>query len=110
MTKNVAVTSGMVKGARTGNMSDAEVSWRLEIIKKLKNERDEIIAQIETLQDEVKAEMTVRGVDELRIGAFKAIWKLQEPRMFDTAAFKVDHGDLYEQYRRPSPRRPFDVK
>ena len=95
---------------RKYGMSDADVLWRMELIRTLENQQKELADQIESLKDEVKAEMTLRDVDELPIGILRAVWKVQEPRIFDTQAFKADYADLYEQYRRPSPRRPFSVK
>ena len=91
-------------------MSDADVMWRLEIIKKLEFQQKELEAQIETLKDEVKDEMTARGVEELTVGAFRAIWKSQTARVFDSQAFKADNAALYEQYKRPVARRPFLIK
>ena len=94
----------------TSGMSDADVLWRLEIIKRLEFQQKELVAQIETLKDEVKSEMTARGVDDLTLGALRVVWKSQTARVFDSQAFKADYADLYEQYKRPVARRPFSIR
>lgn len=101
MVSNAVVSRGM---------SDADFKWRLECIKRLEFQQKELEAQIETLKDEVKEEMKARGVEELTVGAFKAVWKSQTARVFDSQAFRADHTALYEQYRRPVERRPFSIR
>lgn len=39
-----------------------------------------------------------------------ATWKHQEPMLFNQSTFKEAHPALYEQFKRPSPRRVFQVK
>lgn len=61
--------------------------------------QEELKAQIETLQDEVKAYMTETGTDEV-IGANgeKATWRGVISNRFDSTAFKKDFLDIYKEY------------
>ena len=61
--------------------------------------QDELKAQIEALQDEVKAYMTETGTDEV-IGANgeKATWRGVISNRFDSTAFKKDFLNIYKKY------------
>mgnify|MGYP007122048500 CR=1 FL=1 len=61
--------------------------------------QEELKAQIEALQDEVKAYMTETGTDEV-IGANgeKATWRGVISNRFDSTAFKKDFLDIYKEY------------
>ena len=61
--------------------------------------QEELKAQIEALQDEVKAYMTETGTDEV-IGANgeKATWRGVISNRFDSTAFKKDFLNIYTKY------------
>ncbi len=77
-------------------MSTREITAKVKKIKELQIKADELSAQIESLKDEVKAEMTSQGVEELTAGAFKVSYKPVNQTRFDTAKFKSLHADIYE--------------
>lgn len=80
---------------------------RLAEIKKLKAEIDELQELVDTLTDEVKAEMG--DTDTLVVGPFKIVWKPVIQNRFDSKAFQMDFPDIYEEYKRPSMSRPFKI-
>ena len=61
--------------------------------------QEELKAQIEALQDEVKLYMTETGQDEV-IGenGEKATWRGVISNRFDSTAFKKDFLDIYKEY------------
>ena len=69
---------------------------------------EELKAQIEALQDEVKAYMTETGTDEV-IGANgeKATWRGVISNRFDSTAFKKDFLDIYKEYTRKTEYKRF---
>jgi len=74
-----------------------------EVMAELKNYmdmKDELQAEIEALQDQVKSYMTEAGVDEV-IGANgeKATWRNVVSNRFDSTAFKKSEwGELYKEF------------
>lgn len=74
-----------------------------EVMAELKNYmdmKDELQAEIEALQDQVKSYMTDNGVDEV-IGANgeKATWRSVVSNRFDSTAFKKSEwGELYKEF------------
>lgn len=69
---------------------------------------DELKLQIEDLQDQVKAYMTEKGVDEV-IGenGEKATWRGVISNRFDSTAFKKDFLDIYKEYTKRTEYKRF---
>jgi predicted phage-related endonuclease len=90
-------------------MGQQELTLVIRELKELKAYREELDAEIEAKEMIVKAEMDAQGVEELRVGIFKVIWKTITSRRFDGMAFQATHKDLYEQYVKPSTSRRFSI-
>lgn len=88
-------------------MSKQEITAKVKKIKALQLKADELDAEIESLKDEVKAEMTAQNVDEMIVDVFKVSYKDVTTNRFDTTAFKKTHEDLYNQYTKPSTYKRF---
>lgn len=66
--------------------------------------KEELTAQIEALQDQIKAYMNENGIDEI-IGenGEKATWRSVVSNRFDSASFrKSEWGELYKEFCRRS--------
>ena len=61
----------------------------------------------EELEKEIKTIMETEGIDTLIGDEHKVIYKEEIQNRFDSTAFKKDHADLYEAYKKPNSRRPF---
>lgn len=70
---------------------------------------EEISTEIETIKDEIKAEMTASNTDTLHGDDFKVTWKDIISTRFDTTAFKKDHADLYAEYSKTTNSKRFLV-
>ena len=70
--------------------------------------QEELKAQIEALQDEVKLYMTETGQDEV-IGenGEKATWRGVISNSFDSTAFKKDFLDIYKEYTKRTEYKRF---
>ena len=70
--------------------------------------KEELTAQIEALQDQVKAYMTETGVDEV-IGenGEKATFRSVISNRFDSTAFKKDFLDIYKEYTKRTEYKRF---
>lgn len=90
-------------------MSTHEITAKVQELRELRRMADELNAEIEAIQDSIKAEMVAREVDELSGSDYKISWKLVNTRRFDSKAFKANHGDLYEQYLTETATRRFTI-
>lgn len=90
-------------------MSTHELDGKIKELRELKHMADELNAEIETIQDDIKTEMSKREVDELAGSDWKVTWKLIKSRRFDSKAFKATHGELYDQYCSETASRRFTV-
>ena len=88
-------------------MSTHEMDNRIKELRELRRMADEIAAEIETLQDAIKSEMTARNTDTLTGTDWKITWKAVTSKRFDSAAFKKTHGELYEQYTKETTSKRF---
>ena len=78
-------------------------------MKELKAMLEEIEAEIDTIEDEIKAEMTARNTEEMSVDVYKVRWTKVTSSRFDTSAFKKTHAELYNQYTKQTETRRFCV-
>ena len=90
-------------------MSINEITSKIENIKTLQAMIDELTAEMEAAKDEVKAEMTAQGVEEMTVSCFKVRYKEVTANRFDSTAFKKTHADLYEQYCKQTISKRFSI-
>ncbi len=90
-------------------MSTTEITSKVENIKTLQAMIDELTAEMEAAKDEVKAEITARGVDEMTVSCFKVRYKDVTSSRFDSTAFKQTHSELYEQYCKKTVSKRFSI-
>lgn len=90
-------------------MSKQELTNRVQELKELKMMAKELEAEISTIEDEIKAEMTARDTSEIMLDMFKISWKEVVSNRFDSKAFKATHAELYSQYTKPVTTKRFLV-
>ncbi len=90
-------------------MSTIELTTKVETIKTLQAMIDELTAEMESAKDELKAEMTARGVEEMTVSCFKLRYKEVKSSRFDSTAFKKTHADLYAQYSKETVSKRFSI-
>lgn len=78
-------------------------------LRELRRMADELAAEIDTIQDAIKAEMTAAGVDVLTGSDWKAVWKPITTSRIDTTALKKALPDLAAQFTKTSTVRRFSV-
>lgn len=88
-------------------MSTKEMNSKIKELRELRRMAEELAAEIETIQDEIKSEMTAKNTDSLIGDDWKVTYKTVESSCFDTAAFKKTHTELYEQYTKKTISRRF---
>lgn len=69
---------------------------------------EELKAIIKEQEDAIKAQMVAEGKTEYVGTEHKASYKEVISNKFSSSAFKADHADMYEAYKRPSKSMRFD--
>jgi predicted phage-related endonuclease len=90
-------------------MVQVEIEEKVKTLKEYKLLAEDLQAQITSIEDDIKAEMTAREVDELVAGPFKIRWTKLISNRFDTTAFKSAHKDIYDLFTKPQESRRFSV-
>ena len=90
-------------------MGIREIEQKAKRVKLLRNKQEELQAEIDQLEADLKADMEHRGVEELRAGPFTVIWKIMHSSRFDSRRCKAENPDLYRMYTISSSYRKFSV-
>lgn len=78
-------------------------------LKELKAMAEELAAEIAAIEDDIKAEMTERSVEEMTVDVYKIRWTKVLSSRFDTSAFKKTMPELAQQFTRQSESRRFSI-
>ena len=79
-------------------MSINDITEKIRKLKEAQAFAAEIAAEIETLQDEIKAEMTTRNTDTLQADIFTVRWTTVKSLRLDSKALKAEQPELYARY------------
>lgn len=90
-------------------MISKNLDSQIHELRELRRMADELAAEIDTIQDAIKAEMTAAGVDVLTGSDWKAVWKPVTSSRIDTTALKKALPDLAAQFTKTSTVRRFSV-
>lgn len=82
---------------------------KIRSLKELEKLISEAQEELDSIKDELKAEMTNRNTEELDVDIFKIRYKTVKSNRFDTTAFKITHKELYDQYVKQTESRRFTV-
>ena len=90
-------------------MSTNELSAKIKELRELRRMADELAAEIESIQDSIKVEMTARAVDELIGADWKITYKSVTSSCLDSAALKKALPDVAAQFTKSTTSRRFCV-
>ncbi len=90
-------------------MSTMDLLAKVRSLKELEALISDAQAELDSIKDELKAEMTNRSTEEIDVDVFKIRYKTVTSSRFDTAAFKSAHKELYNQYVKQTKSRRFTV-
>lgn len=91
-------------------MSNNEMVNKVRELKELMVMAEDIAAEIAALQDEIKADMAVKGVDEITVDVFKIRWQTVTTKRFDKKSMIQMFGeDCYNGFCKPVTSRRFTV-
>lgn len=87
------------------DMMDAKVKE----LRELKRMQEELAAEIEAIQDELKAHMDTHGMDTLLGFDWKVTWKPVTSSRLDTTALKKELPDIAARFMKQTTTRRFCV-
>lgn len=88
-------------------MSAHEMSSKVKELRELKRMQEELAAEIESVQDAIKAEMTARNTDTLNGDDYKITWKEITSTRLDTSALKNALPEVAARFTKQSSTRRF---
>ena len=91
-------------------MATNEIISKLNELAELRKMAEDLNAEIEAIQDEIKAHMAENDTDTITAGAFKVTWTAFTSSRFDSTRFKKDHADLAAAYTKTTTTRRFRVR
>ena len=90
-------------------MSIYEIDAKVKELKELRDMEAEVKSSIAAIEDSLKAEMLAKNTDVLSGKAYLITWKTIITNRFDSAAFKLTHADLFNQFSRSTTTRRFVI-
>ena len=90
-------------------MATNELIAKLNELSELRRMAEELNAEIEGVQDAIKAHMTAIDADTLTGADYKITWKAVTSSRFDSTAFKKAMPELAERFTKSSTSRRFTV-
>lgn len=90
-------------------MSKQEIESRVQELRELRRMAEELAAEIDSIQDTIKAHMDAEGVDTISGTDWKVTYKAVTSSRLDTAALKKALPDLAQQFTKTTTARRFCV-
>ena len=90
-------------------MSINEMDSKIKELRELRRMADELAAEMETIQDSIKAHMDAVGVDTINGTDWKVTNKTVTSSRLDTNALKKALPDLAQQFTRTTTARRFCI-
>lgn len=88
-------------------MSTDTMNARVQELRELRRMQDELAAEIEAIQDELKGHMDAHGMDTLLGLDWKITWKAVTSSRLDTAALKKALPDVAERFMKTTTTHRF---
>lgn len=90
-------------------MDTKQIEKKAQELKELKAMAQELSAEINAIESEIKAEMDKREVLTIQAGIFNIKYTPVTSSRFDTERFKKTMPEIYRQFIKPSSVRRFTV-
>ena len=90
-------------------MSTHEMESKVKELRELRRMAEELNAEIEALQDSIKAEMTARSTEELTGSDWRITWKAVTSSRLDTTALKKELPEIAARFLLKTTTRRFCV-
>lgn len=88
-------------------MSVDKMNEKVQVLRELRRMQDELTAEIEAIQDELKAHMDTHGMDTLLGLDWKVTWKAVTSNRLDSTALKKELPDIAARFMKQTTARRF---
>ncbi len=88
-------------------MSVIEMDGKIKELRELRRMAEELQAEIDSLQDTIKAEMTARNVDTLAGTDWRVTWKNVVSNRLDSSALKKELPEIAARFMKQNTVRRF---
>ncbi len=88
-------------------MSTIEMDSKIKELRELRRMADELQAEIDSLQDSIKAELAARNVDTLTGTDWRVTWKTVTSSRLDSTALKKELPEIAARFMRRTTARRF---
>lgn len=87
-----------------------QLESKIEELNEIEKMMEELKAEAEAIKDELKNEMSLRGLDQMEIGQYIVRWTSVLSSRFDTKRFKEEYGEnVYKQYTKEVSSTRFTI-
>lgn len=90
-------------------MSINEMDSKIKELRELRRMADELAAEMETIQDSIKAHMDAAGVDTINGTDWNVTYRAVTSSRIDTAALKKALPDVVERFSKTTTARRFCI-
>lgn len=90
-------------------MSANEMASKVRELKELKAMMEELTAEITSIEDEIKAELTARNADEISVDVYKIRWTKVVSNRLDTTAIKKELPEVAARFTKQVESRRFTI-
>lgn len=90
-------------------MSANEMNSKINELRELRRMAEELAAEIDSIQDTIKAHMDAEGVDTISGTDWKVTYKTVTSSRLDTSALKKALPDLAQQFTKTTTARRFCI-
>ena len=88
-------------------MATNELIAKLNELSELRRMAEELNAEIEGVQDAIKAHLTETDTDTITAGALRVTWKAVTSTLIDTAALRKELPEVWQEYGKNHDHAPF---
>lgn len=90
-------------------MSKIELLAKIELLNKYEAMMEEMKAQVDSIRNEIKAEMEARELEEMIAGQYIIRYTSVLSNRFDSTAFKKVMPEIYKAYTKQVSSRRFTI-
>lgn len=90
-------------------MGNRALENRIKKLKELEEQQRLLEQEIDSLKEDIKKDLEVKGTEELKVGIFIIRFTSVLSSRFDTKRFKEQYGYLYNQFTKQTASRRFTI-
>lgn len=90
-------------------MDNVQMDEKLASLRRCRREMDTLKKEAEAIEEEVKAELEARGVEQVETAHYKVSWKTVAATRLDAKALKAERPEIYQRYAVASVSKRFTV-